>query len=72
MTLDEVKRGMAVRIGAVGDADTRAELVRLGIAEGTHVTCIAHLWGGTIVLARGSQEIAVGGSVARRIRVTVW
>lgn len=70
MRLDEVKCGQSVRISAVEDAAVRLKLMRLGIAEGTLAVCAQKVFG-TVIVACGGQQIAVGRSVARRVRVTV-
>lgn len=69
MRLDEVKCGQAVRISAVEDAAVRLKLMRLGIAEGTLAVCAEKAFG-TVIVACGGQQIAVGRSVAKRVRVT--
>ena len=69
MTLDEVTRGMAVRVGVIEEKDVRVQALRLGLAEGAVVTCTANVWAGAVVLARGGQGFAVGQRLAKRIRV---
>ena len=70
MTLDQAKRGSQVRIVSIGDGLSRAHLLRLGISEGSTVTCQAKLPMGPVVVRRKRQEIAVGRKLAERIEVS--
>ncbi len=69
MMLDEVTRGMAVRVGMIEEREVRVQALRLGLMEGTVVTCTANVWAGAVVLSRGGHEFAVGQRLAKRIRV---
>lgn len=69
MTLDQARRGSVVQILSIPDADHRAQLIRLGIGEGSVVRCGQRLPLGPMVLQCHRQEIAVGRNLARRIRV---
>lgn len=69
MTLDEVTRGMTVRLGMMEEKEVRVQAMRLGLTEGALVTCTANVWAGAVVLARGGHEFAVGRRLAERIRV---
>jgi ferrous iron transport protein A len=44
-------------------------LLRIGISEGDTIRCIERLPGGTIVIQKNRQEIAVGFDLARQITV---
>ena len=46
-----------------------AQFIRFGLIEGDCVKCIERLPGGTIVLQKNRQQIAIGHSLARQIFV---
>lgn len=69
MTLDKVKRGQVVKIISISNESVRVQAVRLGIAEGTVVTCREIVPAGPVIISRHRQEIAVGRSLARNIKV---
>ncbi|MCW2279156.1 FeoA family protein [Heliophilum fasciatum] len=68
-TLDQVKRGQLFRIQQIPDELVRAQAIRLGIAEGSIVTCHEIIPGGPIVIGKNRQEIAIGRRLAREIRI---
>ncbi len=49
----------------------RAQFIRVGISEGEKVKCLERLPGGTVVLQKNRQQIAVGHQLARQILVIV-
>ncbi len=49
----------------------RAQFIRVGIHEGEKVKCLERLPGGTVVLQKNRQQIAVGHQLARNIFVVV-
>ncbi len=67
-TLDTVKKGMKVIIATLPDGIEKAQLIRLGITKGSVVLCLERLPGGTIVLKRNRQEIAIGYPLAKKIK----
>lgn len=69
MTLDKVGPGMQVTIDAIPDQRIRAQAIRLGIGEGSVVTCAGIIPAGPVIVARGRQEIALGRHLAEQIRV---
>jgi ferrous iron transport protein A len=69
MTLDQARKGSEVQIVAIPDGLSRSQLIRMGIAEGTRVTCHERLPLGPIVLRCKRQEIAIGRQLARTIVV---
>jgi Fe2+ transport system protein FeoA len=69
MSLVSVKAGCSVRILSVPDGTVRAQFIRLGISEGERVTCLERLPGGTIVLQKNRQQIALGHKLARQVVV---
>jgi Fe2+ transport system protein FeoA len=67
--LMKVKAGSAVRVVSVPRGNLRAQFIRLGISEGERVVCIARLPGGTVVLQKNRQEIALGHRLAMQVVV---
>ena len=47
----------------------RTQLIRLGIMKGEAIRCIERLPGGTVVIEKNRQEIAIGVSLAKTIVV---
>lgn len=66
--LDKIKKGMQVTIHSLPDGITKAQLIRLGITTGAKVVCLHRLPGGTIVLQKNRQEIAIGYDLAKKIK----
>jgi ferrous iron transport protein A len=66
--LDKIKKGMQVTIHSLPDGITRSQLIRLGITAGAKVVCLERLPGGTIVLQKNRQEIAIGYDLAKKIK----
>lgn len=62
-------KGSKLRIISVPEGRGRTQLIRLGIMHGEVVRCIERLPGGTIVIEKNRQEIAIGASLARTIVV---
>ncbi len=68
-TLVDVVPTEAVTIRSIPEGAVRDQLIRFGVIEGTKVTCLARLPGGTLVIQRFRQEIAIGGDLARQILI---
>jgi Fe2+ transport system protein FeoA len=66
-----VRAGNSVRIVSVPEGTLRAQFIRLGISEGERVMCLEHLPGGTIVIQKNRQEIALGHRLAKQIVVQI-
>ncbi|MFA3781540.1 ferrous iron transport protein A [Melioribacteraceae bacterium 4301-Me] len=49
----------------------KAQLIRLGIAEGDVVKCIERLPGGTVIIQKNRQEIAIGLELAKKIKISL-
>jgi Fe2+ transport system protein FeoA len=64
-----VSAGDSVRIMSVPTGALRTQFIRLGISEGERVTCLERLPGGTIVIQKNRQQIALGHKLAREILV---
>lgn len=52
------------------DGIPRSQLIRFGIIEGEIIKCIENLPGGTVVIQKNRQEIALGAKLANKILVT--
>jgi Fe2+ transport system protein FeoA len=68
-SLDRVRAGEHLEIVTVDDEHARVQALRFGMAEGACVECVTRIPAGPLVLRSGRQEIAVGRSLAKRIRV---
>ena len=60
-----------IRIISLPAGDVRAQFIRLGIGEGERILLIERLPGGTVVLQKNRQQIAVGHQLSRQILVAV-
>jgi len=67
--LSGVRKGDLLEIVSVDDDHARVQALRFGMSQGACVECITRIPAGPIVLKSGRQEIAVGRSLADRIRV---
>jgi Fe2+ transport system protein FeoA len=67
--MDTLRRGDRCVVVDIGDDRARHVALRFGMAAGATVSCVTALPAGPIVLRSGRQEIAVGRTLARRIRV---
>ena len=69
ISLLEARKGMLFRIHSLPPGHLRTWLLRLGISEGSVVECYERLAGGTIVLKKNRQQVAVGRQLARQVKV---
>jgi len=69
MKLNEVEPGTEVEIHSLPAGTIKTQFVRLGIIEGTKVKCAYRLPGGTVVISKRHQEIAIGSDIAKKIIV---
>lgn len=69
MRLNDVEPGAEVEICELPSGAIKTHFVRLGITEGTKVKCAHKLPGGTVVISKRHQEIAVGNDIAKKILV---
>lgn len=69
VSLSSVGRGERVRVVEVPDGRTKAQLIRLGIHQGEFISCIQRLPGGTLLVEKNRQEIAIGAVLAKAIMV---
>jgi len=69
MNLAEVKKGQTVKILSIPDEQVRSQAIRLGIGQGSLVTCQEIIPAGPVILKKNRQEIAVGRGLAQVITV---
>jgi ferrous iron transport protein A len=67
--LHQAAKGSYVIIQHVPEGRSKAQLIRLGILKGQLVRCLERLPGGTVVIEKNRQEIAIGVALARLILV---
>jgi len=70
LPLHKVARGSLVRIVRIPDGNSKAQLIRLGVHVGVLVRCLERLPGGTLVIEKNRQEIALGMNLASTILVS--
>src|SRR5258707_416593 len=64
-------KGDWVKIHSVPAGLIRAQFLRFGINEGERVLCIERLPGGTVVIKKNRQQIAIGHTLAKQILVVI-
>ncbi|HEV8539393.1 MAG TPA: ferrous iron transport protein A [Bacteroidota bacterium] len=64
-------KGQWLRIFSLPNGLLRSQFIRFGINEGERVRCIERLPGGTIVLQKNRQQVAIGHLLAKEIFVLV-
>ncbi len=69
MTLDSAGPGEQITVLKVPSGEVHANLVRLGIEEGSELTCVLRMPAGPVVVRRGNFEVAVGKRTASQIEV---
>lgn len=67
--LHRVTKGSRLVIIEIPEGRSRAQLIRLGVVKGEFIRCLERLPGGTIVIQKHRQEIAIGMTLARSILV---
>lgn len=60
-----------MRIHSLPRGLVRAQFIRFGIHEGEKVHCYEKLPGGTVVIQKHRQQIAIGHKLAKEIMVTI-
>ena len=68
-TLDKAIKGSPLVILNLPSEEIKTHLIRMGICEGDTVNCLERLPGGTIVIQKNRQEIAVGYDLAKKIEI---
>ncbi len=69
ITLDKARKGNLITIVNLPGGEINAQLIRIGISEGETLLCLQRLPGGTIILQKNRQEIAVGYDLAKKIKI---
>jgi Fe2+ transport system protein FeoA len=69
--LYKARAGDLLKIHSVPPGDINAHFVRVGMHAGERVRCLERLPGGTIVLQKNRQQLAIGYALARKILVVV-
>jgi Fe2+ transport system protein FeoA len=69
LPLSLARKGSRLRIISIPEGRGRTQLIRLGFMKGEVVQCIERLPGGTVVIEKNRQEIAIGASLAKTIIV---
>jgi ferrous iron transport protein A len=70
-TLDKAKKGISLTVTKLPSGEIKSQLIRLGIGEGDLLKCIERLPGGTIVVQKNRQEIAIGFDLAKKIKISL-
>jgi Fe2+ transport system protein FeoA len=69
LPLHSVTRGSRLIVVEIPEGRSRIQLIRLGVLEGEMIKCIERMPGGTVVIEKNRQEIAIGAALARTILV---
>ena len=69
IALDQITKGSTLIVIDVPEGRSRERLIRLGILSGQRIKCIEKLPGGTVVIEKNRQEIAIGATLAKTILV---
>ena len=67
--LHKVQKGSRLVIIEIPEGRSRSQLIRLGVVKGEFIRCLERLPGGTVVIQKHRQEIAIGVTLARTILV---
>ncbi len=67
--LDKASKGSRLLIMDIPDGKAKSQLIRLGVVKGEFIRCLEKLPGGTVVIQKHRQEIAIGVALARSIMV---
>jgi ferrous iron transport protein A len=70
-SLDKSRKGNLITVVKLPGGEIKAQLIRLGISEGDTLKCVERLPGGTVVVSKNRQEIALGYDLAKKIQVTI-
>ena len=71
LPLSRITRGTRVTIAVLPDGILRSQFIRLGICVGQNIMCLQRLPGGTLIIERNRQEIAIGRTLAQKILVFI-
>jgi ferrous iron transport protein A len=71
LPLSRIAKGALVTIAVLPDGILKSQFIRLGICEGQKIRCLERLPGGTLIVGLNRQEIAIGGTLAKKILVVM-
>ena len=71
LTLTDINQAEGVRVLQIPEGLLGAQLMRLGISEGSELMCVLKIPTGPIVVRRGDVEIALGRKIASKIQVAI-
>lgn len=71
VSLRAVKKGERFIVRRIDDKETRTQLLRFGLAEGSDALCFERLPFGPVVLKHRRQEVAIGAELSEKIWVEV-
>ncbi len=69
LPLHYATKGSKLVIVDIPQGQSRVRLIRLGIVKGAPIKCLERLAGGTVVIEKSRQEIAIGAALAKTILV---
>lgn len=69
--LHEANPGQWLKIHFIPSGMMFSHFVRVGMHQGERVQCLERLPGGTVVLQKNRQQLAIGHSLAKKIMVVV-
>lgn len=69
MKMAEMKKGQSVKIIKIPDEQARSQAIRLGIGEGSIISCEEIIPAGPVIVRKNRQEIAIGRGLAESITV---
>jgi ferrous iron transport protein A len=69
VALSKAAKGSRLVILDIPEGRARSQLLRLGVTRGELVRCLERLPGGTVVILKHRQEIAIGVGLAAHILV---
>jgi Fe2+ transport system protein FeoA len=69
LALSGAEKGSRLVVIEIPEGKVGSQLIRLGVTKGAFVRCIERLPGGTEVIQKHRQEIAIGVALARTILV---
>ena len=69
--LTQLHKGRTATVIGLPHGLLKSQLIRLGVFEGQHIKCVHRLPGGTMVIERNRQEIALGKKLAQQVDVII-
>ena len=73
MNINNMQIGQKVRVLEVGGKGAEKKLIEFGIMPGAKLQLVArHPWHGPVVVKVGNAELALGRSLARKVKVEAY